>query len=378
MTLIRTTFPDDAVRVEGALELEPTGRGLRPRRLPAWTRPQITDPLFDLVVQSTTGVRLVLRTEATTLELTLHATRIALPGGPLPASVDLLVDGEMTQRVPVLDGDIIQVVSAAGDTVFVPGSAETIRFADLPPGDKEVQVWLPQSAACDLVSLGSDAAIRPAEPSNRPRWIHYGSSISHCVEADGPTGTWPAVAAAAAGLELTGLGLSGNAMLDQFVARTIRDLPADRISLKLGVNIVDGATMVRRTFLPAVHGFLDTIREGHPDTPILVISPISCPALEDVPGPSEQDPETGVRRALGDPAAIATGALTLSAVRAELELLVEQRAKSDPALSYLDGRQLFGPKDTDDLDDGLHPNAAGYLRMGARFAEVLGTWASTE
>lgn len=32
-------------------------------------------------------------------------------------------------------------------------------------------------------------------PSARRRWVHHGSSISHCMEADQPTGTRPAVAA---------------------------------------------------------------------------------------------------------------------------------------------------------------------------------------
>ena len=48
--------------------------------------------------------------------------------------------------------------------------------------------------------------------------------------------------------------------------------------------------MRRRAFTPAVHGFLDTIREGHPDTPLLVVSPILCPIHEDTPGPTMLGP----------------------------------------------------------------------------------------
>jgi lysophospholipase L1-like esterase len=33
----------------------------------------------------------------------------------------------------------------------------------------------------------------------------------------------------------------------------------------------------------------------------------------------------------------------------------------------LDGLALFGPDDAGDLPDALHPNAAGYRRMGERF-----------
>ena len=37
----------------------------------------------------------------------------------------------------------------------------------------------------------------------------------------------------------------------------------------------------RRTFAPYVHGFLETVRDGHPTTPITVISPILSPSRED-------------------------------------------------------------------------------------------------
>lgn len=56
-----------------------------------------------------------------------------------------------------------------------------------------------------------------------------------------------------------------------------------------GVNIVNRDSLNERTFTPALHGFLDTIREGKPDIPILLISPIYCPALEDHPGPLRYD-----------------------------------------------------------------------------------------
>ena len=44
--------------------------------------------------------------------------------------------------------------------------------------------------------------------------------------------------------------------------------------------------MTERTFAPAVHGLLDHIRDGHPDTPLLVVTPIFCPSVEDHPGPT--------------------------------------------------------------------------------------------
>jgi hypothetical protein len=58
--------------------------------------------------------------------------------------------------------------------------------------------------------------------------------------------------------------------------RTIRNADADVISLKVGINLVNTDVMRLRAFGPAVHEFVDTIRDGHPSTPLLVVSPIFC------------------------------------------------------------------------------------------------------
>lgn len=65
----------------------------------------------------------------------------------------------------------------------------------------------------------------------------------------------------------------------------IRDTPADVISVKLGINVVNLDLMRRRAFAPAVDGFLDTIRDGHPRTPLILVSPIFCGIHEHTPGP---------------------------------------------------------------------------------------------
>jgi lysophospholipase L1-like esterase len=49
--------------------------------------------------------------------------------------------------------------------------------------------------------------------------------------------------------------------------------------------------------------------------------------------------------------------------------VVAQRQRTgDNKIHYLHGHELFGADDVDDLPDGLHPNSAGYRRMGERFA----------
>lgn len=171
------------------------------------------------------------------------------------------------------------------------------------------------------------------------------------------------------------LGFGGSALLDPFVARTMRDTPADLISLKIGINLVNTDLMRLRALGPAVHGFLDTIRDGHPDTPLLVVSPILCPMHEDTPGPTAFDFSRLAEGKLaftasGNPEERAEGKLTLNAVREELERVVEARAKDDPHLHLLDGRLLYGEQDHAELPlpDGLHPDAAAHRRIGEHFA----------
>jgi lysophospholipase L1-like esterase len=358
------------VRIAGALELERTDAGVRPRRLPAWTRPQLPSEFCDMVVAQPSGVRLEFSTTATRLDLDVLTTWTRFADAPAdqPAGAfDLVVDGHHGERRPVPPGAVLVMDVEHGGHVR-PGPPSTVRFGPLPPGPKDVEIWLPQACQVDLITLRADRPVTPPPRRDRPRWLHHGSSISHCCEAEGPLGTWPAVSARRLGLDLLNLGLAGNCMLDPFAARTIRDAPADLITLKLGINVVNGDTMRPRTFAPAVHGFLDTVRDGHPRTPILLISPIICPTAEHTPGPTPASWDGDVLsvRAIGTPA---PDALSLTTVREILRDVVDRRG--DSRLRYLDGRDLFGPDDLADLVDGLHPGAAGYQRMGERFATVL-------
>lgn len=116
----------------------------------------------------------------------------------------------------------------------------------------------------------------------------------------------------------------------------------------------------------AAHAFLDTIREGHPDTPVLVISAVACPIHERNPGPVTKDPE-GKARAASRSLDPDIGALTLTRTREILAEIVADRA--DERLLFLDGRELFGEEDVAMLYDGLHPDQRGLDLIAGRFAK---------
>ncbi|MFE4214158.1 GDSL-type esterase/lipase family protein [Streptomyces sp. NPDC056844] len=375
--LITTPLTEDLLR--GALELEHTVHGLLPHRLPARARAQNTDGQLAMAEAQPAGVRLVLRTRATVVELdTLPTKRVYVGAPPRPDGVyDLLVDGRPAGQATVTGGNTLTVDMSAGSAEVRPGPVGTLRFDGLSEGPKDLEIWLPHNETTELVALRTDAPVEPVPDRGRPVWLHHGSSISHGSDAASPTTTWPALAAALGGVELINLGFGGSALLDPFTARALRDTPADRISVKLGINLVNTDLMRLRAFTPAVHGFLDTIREGHPTTPLLVVSPLLCPIHEDTPGPSAPDFSAMNEgklsfRAAGDPAGIAAGQLTLSVIRTELARIVEQRAAEDPHLYHLDGRELYGEADSAELPlpDALHPDAATHRRIGERFAEL--------
>ena len=370
--------PITANLLRGVLELEPTDRGLRLHRVPAWARAQAPDPQLAGVEVQPSGVRVAVRTWATLVELDVLRTTVDYPGGPeRPLGVyDLVVDGTVVGQQPGVGGDVTTIDLATGAVATAEGPVGTVRFDELPDRSKRLEIWLPWNEETRLVALRSDAPLEPLGTDGRRTWVHHGSSISHGSNAARPTGTWPAQAALSADVDLTNLGLGGSALLDPCVARVLRDTPADLISIKIGINLVNTDLMRLRAFGPAVHGFLDTIREGHPDVPLLVVSPIWCGMHEETPGPTAFDEQALAAgrlrfRAAGDPAEVAAGKLTLGVIRAELARVVEQRSASDPRLSYLDGRELYGEADavTLPLPDALHPDAETHVLIGARFTE---------
>jgi hypothetical protein len=371
------TVPLTADLFRGALDLEQTARGVLPHRLPAWARTQYNDGQMEMVDSQPSGVRLVFRTAATEIELdTLPTKRDYVGAPPRPDGVyDVLVDGQLFTQLTAPDGNVITIDLMTGATETREGTPQTLRITGLTAVPKTVEIWLPHDERTELVALRTDADVEPV-PAGGRRWLHHGSSISHGSNATHPTGTWPALVAAAAGVDLLNLGFGGSAFLQPFIARTIRDTPADLISVKLGINIVNTDGFRLRSFTPAVHGFLDTIRDGHPDTPLLVVSPILCPIHEDTPGPTGWNLEAlaaGELRftATGNPDEIPAGKLTLSIIRAELERIVAQRALTDANLHYLDGRILYGEADNaaHPLPDDLHPDAATHQVMADRFTD---------
>lgn len=359
-----------AVTMPGAMGFDYRSQGVGPRRLPDWTKPQLP-AMLSVMVRMPSGVRLVFETDAQEIRLQALVTRFQRPGNANESVVfELETMAGDRQKVEMHDGNklIIDDDKANGFTLER-GQTGTVVFDNLPPGRKQLMLWLPHNAYVELVSLQATAAktFRAIRQEGR-RWYHYGSSISHCMEAFSPADIWPAVAARKGGAVLHNLGFGGQCHLDPFVARSLRDSDAEFISIKVGINIINMDSMRERIFLPLLHGFIDTIREVKKLTPILLVSPIFCPSAETCPGPTLAN-EEGVFKTFGGNEHLRQGCLTLVRVRRLISEFVQLR--QDENLAYLDGLALFSEDDAKDLPDDLHPNPAGYIRMGTRFAEAV-------
>lgn len=274
-----------------------------------------------------TGVRLAFRTNATELLLRIEKA-----------------DDESSALDLCCDGALVASADIAGK--------EEIYFPGLPEGDKVVELWLPQFGVFRLKEIQLNEPTHLARfEDDREKWVTYGSSITHCRTASSPTHTWPAIAARGHDLNLTCLGFGGQCHLDPMVARMIRDTPADYLSMKVGINIYGANSLSERTFRPAIVGAVQIIREKHPRTPFVLVSPIF--------GAQRESEENKV-------------GFTLPKMRAEVAAAVELlRAHGDENIHYVDGLEIFGPQDAHLLPDNLHPNAEGYALMGQRFLDKV-------
>lgn len=381
-TWVPTVWPVLAVEqgevtAEGAEHVEDSGAGFVFHRLPPVALRSIYMEFFRVVESQPSGVRLVMRTRATTIELVVSTTAaVFFPDEPVESfgRFDLLIDGELHSRSVVRSGGVRTMDPMNNSSTVREGDTVPVVFADLPERDKVVEIWLPHDVEVTVKSLRADAPLSASRSAGR-NWVHYGSSISHGVNAEAPTGTWCAVAAAQTGATLMNLGFSGNALLDSYVAASIRDRDADIISLEIGINVINHDGFRVRTFLSAVTAFLDTIRERHTTTPIWVVSAMLCPVVEDRPGPTMMVGPPGARRVEteGQPHDVQRGRLSLALTRELLQQIVEMRSRTDSNLHYLDGRELYGEAESESMPmrDGLHPDSAAQRHIGVRFAELV-------
>jgi lysophospholipase L1-like esterase len=208
-------------------------------------------------------------------------------------------------------------------------------------------VYLPEGMQPLVVAVrGVGGEIAPAPPN--PRWLCYGDSIAEGWLASGPARAWPHVAARAQALDVVNLGYAGAARGEIASAEELAALPADLISISHGTNCWTRTPHSAAAFREGLRAFLDVVRQGHPRTPIVAVSPLW-----------RGDAEARANR-LG---------ATLADLRVAFEAVVrERRAAGDAALALVAGLALLPPER---FPDGIHPDDAGHAQLAAALGPVL-------
>lgn len=213
--------------------------------------------------------------------------------------------------------------------------------------DERAIVYLPEGMRPTLLSI-EPVGGRIETPPPQPRWIAYGDSIAEGWIASAPARSWPAMAGRAHGLDVCNLGYAGSARGEIVSAEHIASIPAAVISISHGTNcwtrIPHSVAMLRE----GTQAFLEIVRQGHPETPIVVVSPVIRPDAEATPN--------------------RVGA-TLAALRAGIEDTVQGRREAgDANLELVPGQPLLT---AEHLPDGIHPGDEGHAILAARIGAVV-------
>ena len=214
-------------------------------------------------------------------------------------------------------------------------------------GTEPVSLYLPEGMRPTVVALRPQGdEIRPAAPQKR--WLCYGDSIVEGWCASEPAAAWPHIVSRLHDLDVVNLGYAGSARGEVASAQEIASLPADLITLAHGTNCWSRTPHSVDLFSAGLRAFLDLLRTGHPETPVVAISPILRVDAESVPN------------VLGT---------SLAELRRAFEEVVEQRQQDgDGQLRLVAGRELVAEEQ---LSDGIHPDDEGHQEIARALAPII-------
>jgi len=233
---------------------------------------------------------------------------------------------------------------AVAEAVMGEGMAELVMSGrpDLP-----VTVYFPEGMQPLITGVaGVEETMVPAPA--QPRWLAYGDAITQGWLASAPAMAWPAVAGRKLGLDVCNFGYAGTARGETTSAVLLAETPAEVVSIAFGLNNWSRVPHTTGLMAEEVRCFLAVVRRGHPDIPIVVVSPTARPDAEDTPN-------------------------RVGATLAELRLAMEETvldcvANGDKMLFLVEGLNAVGPED---LEDGIYPGDEGHRRLAAAVSKVL-------
>jgi lysophospholipase L1-like esterase len=242
--------------------------------------------------------------------------------------------------------------TAIADREAKPGKTiEHVYFKDQPRIDREITLYLPLYMPVKVLGIGLDAEahVQPARPfAVSGPVVFYGTSITQGGCASRPGMSYQAILGRMLNLDFVNLGFSGNGRGEPELARAVASIHASAFVLDFAQN-----NPTVESFAQAYAPFLEVIRAAHPETPVLVITPIYA---------AHESWSRDVR---------------LEGMRELIRQVAAQRiVAGDHHLEIVEGTDLLGPSRGDGLVDGTHPNDLGFEWMAdglaGRVAKMLG------
>lgn len=236
--------------------------------------------------------------------------------------------------------------TAVPDKDAAPGKVyEHAYFKDQPRVMRDITIYLALYSPVKVLEIGldKDAALESAAPfAVSGPVVFYGTSITQGGCASRPGMSYQAVLGRRLNLNHINLGFSGNGKGEAGVARAVAEIDAAAFVLDFAQNNSDVDSLAQ-----VYDPFIGILRERHPDTPIVSITPIYA-------------------------AREATGHQRNEQMRALIRKVVSRRiAAGDTHLQLVEGTDLLGPSRVDGLVDGTHPNDLGFQWMAEGLAERL-------
>lgn len=241
-------------------------------------------------------------------------------------------------------GDREVAVAAAS----VDGGVAVLEFDDAGGGaDRLLTIYLPEGMRPTLFEVRAvNGAFTAAPPG--VRWLAYGDSVTEGWVASGPAHAWPSIAARIHRLDVVNLGYAGAARGEMPSAEQLAALDAGVISIAYGTDCWTRIPHSRPQFREGLRAFLAVVRQGHPTTPIVVVSPVLRPDAE------------ATHNRLG---------ATLGDIRAEVEEVVTSlRDAGESHLELVRGLPLLGEEL---LPDGVHPGDEGHRVLARAIGDVV-------